>query len=45
MAATSSMIVDNCLQIFGGYGFIEEYPIAMATGMIASTEYGKAPTK
>ena len=27
---TSSMIVDNCLQIFGGYGFIEEYPIAMA---------------
>ena len=24
------MIVDNCLQIFGGYGFIEEYPIAMA---------------
>ena len=27
---TSSMVVDNCLQIFGGYGFIEEYPIAMA---------------
>ena len=27
---TSSMIVDNCMQIFGGYGFIEEYPIAMA---------------
>ena len=26
---TSSMVVDNCLQIFGGYGFIEEYPIAM----------------
>jgi hypothetical protein len=27
---TSSMVVDNCLQIFGGYGFIEEYPIAKA---------------
>ena len=27
---TSSMVVNNCLQIFGGYGFIEEYPIAMA---------------
>ena len=27
---TSDMLVDNCLQIFGGYGFIEEYPIAMA---------------
>ena len=27
---TSSMVVDNCMQIFGGYGFIEEYPIAMA---------------
>ena len=26
---TSSMVVDHCLQIFGGYGFIEEYPIAM----------------
>ena len=26
---TSSMVVDNCLQIFGGYGFIEEYPMAM----------------
>ena len=26
---TSSMVVDNCLQIFGGYGFIEEYPVAM----------------
>ena len=42
---TSSMIVDNCLQIFGGYGFIEEYPIAMAYRMIALTEYGKAPMK
>jgi len=27
---TSSMVVDHCLQIFGGYGFIEEYPLAMA---------------
>ena len=27
---TSDMVADNCLQIFGGYGFIEEYPIAMA---------------
>ena len=27
---TSSMVVDNCLQIFCGYGFIEEYPMAMA---------------
>ena len=27
---TSSMVVDNCLQIFGGYGYIEEYPLAMA---------------
>ena len=27
---TSDKVVDNCLQIFGGYGFIEEYPIAMA---------------
>ena len=27
---TSSMVVDQCLQIFGGYGFIEEYPMAMA---------------
>ena len=27
---TSSMVVNNSLQIFGGYGFIEEYPIAMA---------------
>ena len=26
---TSSMVVDHCLQIFGGYGFIEEYPMAM----------------
>ena len=26
----SSMIVDNCLQIFGGYGYIEEYPLARA---------------
>jgi hypothetical protein len=24
------MVVDHCLQIFGGYGFIEEYPMAMA---------------
>ncbi len=27
---TSDKVVDTCLQIFGGYGFIEEYPIAMA---------------
>ena len=27
---TSDMVADNCLQIFGGYGFIEEYPMAMA---------------
>ena len=27
---TSDMVADKCLQIFGGYGFIEEYPIAMA---------------
>ena len=27
---TSDEIVDTCLQIFGGYGFIEEYPMAMA---------------
>ena len=27
---TSSMVVNHCLQIFGGYGFIEEYPMAMA---------------
>ena len=27
---TSSMVVDHCLQIFGGYGFIEEYHMAMA---------------
>ena len=27
---TSSMVVNQCLQIFGGYGFIEEYPMAMA---------------
>ena len=27
---TSDMVVDTSLQIFGGYGFIEEYPIAMA---------------
>ncbi len=27
---TSSMVVDNCMQIFGGYGYIEEYPLAMA---------------
>ena len=27
---TSDRVVDDCLQIFGGYGFIEEYPIAMA---------------
>ncbi len=27
---TSSMVVDSCMQIFGGYGFIEEYPLAMA---------------
>ena len=26
---TSSMVVDHCLQIFGGYGFIEEYPICL----------------
>ena len=26
---TSDMVVDHCLQIFGGYGFIEEYPMAM----------------
>lgn len=27
---TSDFFVDQCLQIFGGYGFIEEYPIARA---------------
>ena len=27
---TSQLCVDHCLQIFGGYGFIEEYPIARA---------------
>ena len=27
---TSDMVVDNCMQILGGYGFIEEYSIAMA---------------
>jgi alkylation response protein AidB-like acyl-CoA dehydrogenase len=27
---TSDHVVDCCLQIFGGYGFIEDYPIAMA---------------
>ena len=27
---TSDMCIDICLQIFGGYGFIEEYPIARA---------------
>ncbi len=27
---TSQFCVDHCLQIFGGYGFIEEYPIARA---------------
>ena len=27
---TSDKCVDHCLQIFGGYGFIEEYPMAMA---------------
>jgi alkylation response protein AidB-like acyl-CoA dehydrogenase len=27
---TSDQVVDSCLQIFGGYGFIEEYPMAMA---------------
>ena len=27
---TSDFLVDQCLQIFGGYGFIEEYPIARA---------------
>ncbi len=27
---TSDKVVDTCLQIFGGYGFIEEYPMAMA---------------
>ncbi len=26
---TSMMVVDNCFQIFGGYGYIEEYPMAM----------------
>jgi len=27
---TSKFCVDKCLQIFGGYGFIEEYPMARA---------------
>ena len=27
---TSQFCVDHCLQIFGGYGFIEEYPLARA---------------
>tara|TARA_B110000438_G_scaffold30528_1_gene29896 strand:- start:14 stop:1804 length:1791 start_codon:yes stop_codon:yes gene_type:complete len=27
---TSGKCIDQCLQIFGGYGFIEEYPMAMA---------------
>ncbi len=27
---TSDMCIDTCLQIFGGYGFIEEYPMARA---------------
>ena len=27
---TSDISIDTCLQIFGGYGFIEEYPMAMA---------------
>lgn len=25
---TSQIVVDHCLQVFGGYGFIEEYPMA-----------------
>jgi alkylation response protein AidB-like acyl-CoA dehydrogenase len=27
---SASSVIDQCLQIFGGYGFIEEYPMAQA---------------
>ena len=29
-AETSKRIIDECLQYFGGYGYMEEYPMARA---------------
>lgn len=40
-AETSDKIVDKCLQIFGGYGYMMEYPIAsMYTGSRVNRIYG-----
>ena len=34
-------VVDRCLQLFGGYGYMEEYPIARAfTGARVQKIYG-----
>ena len=34
-------VVDRCLQFFGGYGYMREYPIARAyTDVRVSTIYG-----
>ena len=40
-AEKSDQIVDKCLQIFGGYGYMAEYPIAnMYTGSRVNRIYG-----
>ncbi|WP_018178529.1 acyl-CoA dehydrogenase family protein [Jongsikchunia kroppenstedtii] len=40
-AETSDKIVDRCLQLFGGYGYMMEYPIAnMYTGSRVNRIYG-----
>ncbi|MGO3325110.1 acyl-CoA dehydrogenase family protein [Gordonia sp. (in: high G+C Gram-positive bacteria)] len=40
-AETTDKIVDKCLQIFGGYGYMMEYPIAsMYTGSRVNRIYG-----
>jgi acyl-CoA dehydrogenase len=38
-------VMDECLQLFGGYGYMEEYPIAACTPMPASRRSTAAPMK
>ena len=40
-----ALCVDEGVQIFGGYGFMEEYPIARPIATRASTASSRAPTR